>query len=177
MGGQQLRKRCRSARPLRRFAAGLMTGCLVVGLFYLILGIAAAWEIAFILTQVFELGKWTGEIVVLGMAVIVPIICAILAGKWRTATYGMKARKLVFSDVAGGSLGSGRYLLRVLVGMICVPLLPLSVITCLMSKQRRSIPDYLCGTVVCDADEFDGRPIAVRRDGGKNDSETLRQRQ
>lgn len=81
-----------------------------------------------------------------------PLFFTAVSGAASNATYGMKLRGLIFRDVQGAPISRRRHTARVLLGFLCVPLLPASIITCIRDAKNRSIPDLLCGTIVCKAD-------------------------
>jgi uncharacterized RDD family membrane protein YckC len=63
------------------------------------------------------------------------------------ASYGMKRTGLRWytkRHEEGSHLRTG---MRACTGIICVPLAPVSWITCLSNKDRRSLADLICGTV------------------------------
>ena len=78
-----------------------------------------------------------------------PLFFTAVSGAASNATYGMKLRGLIFRDVQGAPVSRWRHIGRVLLGFLCVPVLPVSIITCIRDANNRSIPDLLCGTIVC----------------------------
>ena len=80
-----------------------------------------------------------------------PLLFTAVSDAASNATYGMKLREVVFRDVQGAPISRWRHMGRVLLGFLCVPLLPVSIITCIRDAKNRSIPDLLCGTIVCKA--------------------------
>ena len=80
-----------------------------------------------------------------------PLFFTAVSGAASNATYGMKLRGLVFRDVQGAPISRWRHTARVLLGFLCAPLLPASIITCIWDAKNRSIPDLLCATIVCTA--------------------------
>jgi hypothetical protein len=91
------------------------------------------------------------SIVATGYSVVwlFPLFFTAVSGAASNATYGMKLRELVFRDMHGAPISRWRHMKRVLVGFLCVPVLPVSIITCIRDANKRSIPDLLCGTIVC----------------------------
>jgi uncharacterized RDD family membrane protein YckC len=89
-----------------------------------------------------------------------PLFFTAVSGAASNATYGMKLRGLIFRDMDGRPISRWRHTGRVLLGFLCAPLLPASIITCIRDAKNRSIPDLLCGTIVCkagfDAEKFAG---------------------
>ena len=78
-----------------------------------------------------------------------PLLFTAVSGAASNATYGMRLRGLVFRDVHRAPISRWRHIGRVLLGFLCVPVLPVSIITCIRDANNRSIPDLLCGTIVC----------------------------
>ncbi|MGE5607612.1 MAG: RDD family protein [Bacillota bacterium] len=69
------------------------------------------------------------------------------AASWR-ATYGMRVMGIRLGRVNGGQIGFGRCLVRVVVGMVVMPLAPVSWIVAMRDERRRGLADWICGTVV-----------------------------
>lgn len=67
----------------------------------------------------------------------------------RRATYGMRVRRVEFRLPDGAYISFGRCALRIFLGMLALPLGPVSLLLAMTDPQRRTIADRLCGTVVC----------------------------
>ncbi len=64
------------------------------------------------------------------------------------ATIGMGIAGLTFSADPPGPIGAFQCFRRSLMGVVCVPLLPLSLAIMLTDRHSRSLPDIICRTTV-----------------------------
>ena len=67
----------------------------------------------------------------------------------RRATYGMRVRGVEFRSTDGAYITFGKCAWRILLGILTLPLAPISFLVAVADAQRRTIADRLCGTVVC----------------------------
>lgn len=73
----------------------------------------------------------------------------------RRATYGMRIRGLEFRSVGGDYVTFAWCACRISVGILTLPLAPVSLLLALGHRDRRTIADRLCGTVVCKSADLD----------------------
>ncbi len=76
------------------------------------------------------------------------VLWLVIDGGLARATYGMRKRRLVFARSDGQNTTFAFCSLRILTGVLLLPLIPVSIVLVARDAQRRSIPDRLCGTVV-----------------------------
>jgi uncharacterized RDD family membrane protein YckC len=86
--------------------------------------------------------------VTLGTMWNLPVIWIILDGARSRATYGMRHRKLIFAASDGCELTFLSCSVRILVGILLLPLAPISFAMGMHDSRNRTLADRLCGTVV-----------------------------
>ena len=96
--------------------------------------------------------QWLAQLCMLSFSLAIPIIFMVVDGAEKRATYGMRVRKLRFGDGRRGEITFLRCAGRILAGVALLPLLPLSWGSCIIDRQRRTLPDILCGTAVWDVE-------------------------
>ena len=74
----------------------------------------------------------------------------------RRATYGMRSRGLEFRSPNFADIGFGECVRRITVGISMLPLAPISFLVAIRDPQRRTIADWVCGTIVCSSGKRDG---------------------
>ena len=93
-----------------------------------------------------------GWLIAAGVAAVflqlTPFVLNALYAARHLATFGMRMRDLQFRLSDGSTASGARCFVRALVALLCMPLLPVSVITALVDERRRSVADLLCGTTV-----------------------------
>lgn len=77
-----------------------------------------------------------------------PMILLMLDGVFRGATFGMRRNKLSFASLNGEKISHIRCSLRIVMGFLLIPLLPVSAIVMGSDRFRRSLADLICGTAV-----------------------------
>jgi len=82
------------------------------------------------------------------LIVALPAVCNAGYSMWCGATLGMSLEGTAFRACPAGRIGPVRCFLRVLLGVLLVPLLPVSVAIMLTDRYRRSLADVICGTTV-----------------------------
>jgi uncharacterized RDD family membrane protein YckC len=60
----------------------------------------------------------------------------------------MRVMGIRFGGVNGGQIGFGRCLVRVVVGIVVMPVAPVSWVVAMRDDRRRGVADRICGTVV-----------------------------
>ena len=78
-------------------------------------------------------------------------------GGMRRATYGMRSRGVEFRSPNLEVISFGECALRIIVGILVLPLAPISFFVAVRDRQRKTIPDWVCGTVVCLSEKCEDR--------------------
>jgi len=78
---------------------------------------------------------------------------------------GMKALGLKFASIRGGQIGPWHAITRVLVGVVFIPLSPISLVCAIVDRRRRSLADIVCRTVLCRRQRVDRRFEVVLQSG------------
>ncbi len=79
----------------------------------------------------------------------VPALWIAIDGGLRRATVGMRRRKLEFRCEDGRPPTFLRCLLRIMLGIVLLPVFPLLLVLAYADRRRRMLADIVCGTVVC----------------------------
>jgi len=124
----------RPSVPIRRACAALTTCALIY-----------AWILFFTWLTGVQGNSWYARVLIV---YVLPVLCITLDAMFRGATYGMYKWLLVFRDAEGGELSRMRLFLRAWLGIVLIPLAPLSIALVLFSRTRRSIADHICGTTI-----------------------------
>jgi uncharacterized RDD family membrane protein YckC len=96
---------------------------------------------------------------------VVPLLLNALYAARRAGTYGMVHRRLILVNEEGRPVFGPQAFLRAVVGILLLPLVPVSVITALLTAHRRSLADLVCGTKVCQR----GTPSQAQKDLGEKE--------
>jgi len=116
-----------------------------VGAFLRTVGVGVAC--VFVLGFVMRVGRVSG--VIAGLTASGSPLAAIwIIGADRRGTCGMRMVGLRFGTVQGGPIGFWRCLGRIVLGVILVPVLPVSAWMAARDRLYRTLADLVCGTAV-----------------------------
>ena len=90
----------------------------------------------------------TADILTGGFVWLVPLLWFVLDGAFHRATYGMRSRKLVFVFQEAAQASRLRSLCRIAMGIVLMPVLPVTVVVALADRKHRTIADLVCSTTV-----------------------------
>jgi len=88
--------------------------------------------------------EWLSFILVLSL----PPLWVVFDGGIARSTYGMRKRKIRFGNIDGSPISRGRCILRIIAGIITIPLFPASWVMAIMDERHRTVADRMCRTVV-----------------------------
>lgn len=91
------------------------------------------------------------------LMLLVPVLWVLVDAAAHKATYGMRRRNLGFVSGEETDISTSRCFLRVLLGIVCIPLLPATVVVALADRKHRTIADLICATAVRRTDMVDGQ--------------------
>jgi uncharacterized RDD family membrane protein YckC len=77
-----------------------------------------------------------------------PLLVNALYSTKANATYGMAHRGICFRCAHSPQIQPGKCFIRSVVGVLCLPLAPLSLVIMCVDPSKRTVADLLCGTIV-----------------------------
>jgi hypothetical protein len=83
-----------------------------------------------------------------GLIFSITLLIFAVDGALHKATYGMRSRCIQFSMEDGQAISRCRAFLRVIVGILLIPVMPISIFLAIRDKQHRTLADFICGTTV-----------------------------
>ena len=136
------------ARLTRRFEA-VITTAVPVGLFIVV----AFWASGTVVPideylQHYGLSVYQSDCLSSIVIISLPFLWIVFDGLLPRATYGMRKRGLRFGNINGGPINGWRCALRIIMGIIFIPLFPASWIIAIMDERNRTIADRVCKTAV-----------------------------
>lgn len=138
------------ASIIRRFEAAITSAFMVlVWMVSLSVLIDILFWLIGLLVQI-NLPAWAAYTVDKHVYNLLVIVLLIWAGSKSKATYGMLTRQIRFESSNEQPLTASRTTIRILVGILLLPALPISVVMMLLNPQRQSLADKLCNTIVID---------------------------
>jgi hypothetical protein len=78
----------------------------------------------------------------------IPVAWMLFDGALRRATYGMRKRNLIFRKGEGQDITFWPCCARILVGILLLPVIPVSAVLAVFDARHRTAADLLCGTGV-----------------------------
>jgi uncharacterized RDD family membrane protein YckC len=87
---------------------------------------------------------WQGFLIVFGL----PSVAYLMVGASHRATAGMRIQRIVFARVHGDTISFAQAFVRLSIGLLLIPLLPISIIIKYCDRYGRSLADLICGTAV-----------------------------
>jgi uncharacterized RDD family membrane protein YckC len=100
-----------------------------------------------LVTYIVKLDDETFEqflVIQIGIAFTLPTLDGII----RRATFGMRLNNLFFASPVGEEISHFRCMVRIIVGFILIPLLPVSALIMARNPENRSLADLICGTSI-----------------------------
>ncbi len=145
------------------FSASLLFPLCLLSNMLLTLGWADPW-----FGRLNSIHPWITGVVIIYVIVALPAVCNAGFSVWRRATLGMWIENTTFRACPAGRIGALRCYLRVIAGVLLVPLLPVSIAIMLTDRYKRSLADVICGTTVrvIHAKRLGGRRIRSRKNRG-----------
>ncbi|MCY2954784.1 MAG: RDD family protein [Planctomycetota bacterium] len=89
-----------------------------------------------------------GAIASVLLVYLAPSATVLLEGSFRRGTYGMRLVDLRIGTRNGGPIGFWWCLVRIFLGVVLLPLLPVSAIIAFIDDRHRTLADLICGTAV-----------------------------
>lgn len=131
----------------RRLEASLNTAAFII-FFAAICNLITLFLALDVLFEKAGFGKGLTAIIINAIHVGVPIGAILLDAALNRTTYGMRKRQLEFIQPDGSQAGHLRAACRVFIGLVFLPLSPVSWIFAALDERRRTVADLTCGTVV-----------------------------
>ena len=141
---------CQTSSLVRRFEASVTSAIPVIAMtmvFAWVLGFML--DIGLLLERTYGLHHRQSEALTCVIIYGIPILWFVFDGSFFKATYGMRVRSIRFCVRGGKTISLGRCCCRILIGLLLLPLAPISLVIAIIDGENRSIADVVCGTVVC----------------------------
>lgn len=82
------------------------------------------------------------------LPICLTLLWIVFDGGISRATYGMRNRKIRYGTTHGLPISMRRCILRIVVGIITIPLFPVSTVMAIRDKHKQTIADRICKTIV-----------------------------